>query len=381
MESTSVPKKRIAYIDIARGLGILLVVAGHNDLALVSPYLHRWIYSFHMPLFFFLSGYFFKSGVPLGVLLKKRFNGLLKPYIFTILLIYGVSVSFGKMGFATALRRMVKSVYASGYYLDWVQLWFIPHLFLLSFYALLFYVLFKPGKNHWLRILALTGSQVLGVYAIGTFWEYPISLFGKEYVLFGLPFSADLLLVSGFFFILGSEIRMLLKGDFLEKVWVAVISGLALFASNYFFVDFIDFNIRTYPNWFVSTLEALLGILFILSLSTQIAKRTSRLSVVLQYVGNAALFILIFHVPIQAFWGDKIRAVGGSEGLSILLGFVMGVLVSLLIYELFIRNNPTALWWFGRKANMSAAVSSSGGETEKPNGAGISAVPKDSENK
>ena len=349
---------------MAKGIGILLVALAHADVSLVSPYLHKFIYAFHMPLFFFLSGYFFKPAVPFGVLLKKRFNGLLKPYIFTILLIYGVSVSFGKMSFATALRRMVKSVYASGYYLDWVQLWFIPHLFLLSFYALLFYALFKPGKNHWLRILTLTGLQVLGVYAIDTFWGYPVSLFGKEYVLFGLPFSADLLLVSGFFFVLGREVRKVLRGEFLEKVWVVVISGLALFVSNYFFVDFIDFNIRTYPNWFVSTLEGLLGILFVLSLSTQIAKRTSRLSSFLQYVGNAALFIIIFHVPVQAFWGDKIQAVGGSEGLSILLGFVMGVLVSLLIYELFIRNNPTALWWFGRKVNGSAAVSSSGGEAE-----------------
>jgi fucose 4-O-acetylase-like acetyltransferase len=360
MESASIPRKRIAYIDVARGIGILLVVAGHNDVSLVAPYLHQWIYSFHMPLFFFLSGYFFKPAIPFGELLKKRFNTLLKPYIFTILLIYGVSVSFGKMSFETALRRLAKSAYASGYYLDWVQLWFIPHLFLLSFYALLFYALFKPGKNHWPRILALSGLYALGVYAIGTFWDYPVSLFGKEYVLFGLPFSADLLLVSGFFFVLGSEIRNLLKGDFFEKVWVTVISGTVLFASNYFFVDFIDFNGRFYPNWYLSTLEALLGITFVLSLSTQIAKHTKRLSTLLQYVGNASLFILIFHVPIQAFWGDKIQAVGGSLGLSIALGFVFGVLVSVLIYELFIRNNPTALWWFGR----TTAVSSSGVEAK-----------------
>jgi len=340
------------------------VVAAHNDLALVAPYLHRWIYSFHMPLFFFLSGYFFKPAISFGILLKKRFNTLLKPYIFTVLLIYGTSVSFGKMSFETALRRMVKFAYGSGYYLDWVQLWFIPHLFLLSFYALLFYTIFKPGKNHWLRILVLLGLQALGVYAIGNFWDYPIRLFGKEYVLFGLPFSADLLPVSGFFFVLGSEVRRLLKSDFFEKVWVTVISGAALFASNYFLVDFIDFNGRFYPNWFVSTLEALLGILFVVALSTHIAKGTKRLSSGLQYVGNASLFILIFHVPVQAFWGEKIQAVGGSVGFSIALAFVVGVLVSLMIYELFFRNNPTALWWFGRTVSKPEKNSSSGEGTE-----------------
>ncbi len=365
MEPASVPQKRIAYIDVAKGIGILLVVAAHNDLILVSPFLHRWIYSFHMPLFFFLSGYFFKPAISFGVLFKKRFNTLLKPYIFTVLLIYGTSVSFGKMSFETALRRMAKFAYGSGYYLDWVQLWFIPHLFLLSFYALLFYTIFKPEKNHWLRILVLLGLQALGVYAIATFWEYPIRLFGKEYVLYGLPFSADLLPVSGFFFILGNEVRRLLKSDFFEKVWVVVISGLALLASNYFLVDFIDLNIRFYPDWFVSTLEALLGILFVFSLSTHIAKRTKRLSSVLQYVGNASLFILIFHVPIQGFLGEKIQAVGGSVGLSIALAFVLGVLISLLIYELFFRNNPTALWWFGRTVSKPVNNSSSSGGSER----------------
>ena len=52
--------KRIEYIDIARGIGILLVVMGHNDFSLISPFLFKLIYSFHMPLFFFMSGIFFK---------------------------------------------------------------------------------------------------------------------------------------------------------------------------------------------------------------------------------------------------------------------------------------------------------------------------------
>ena len=52
--------KRLHYIDIAKGIGILLVALAHNDLAGYAPFLYHWIYSFHMPLFFFLSGLFFK---------------------------------------------------------------------------------------------------------------------------------------------------------------------------------------------------------------------------------------------------------------------------------------------------------------------------------
>ena len=102
-------QKRVLYIDIAKGIGILLVVLAHNDLSGYHPYLHRLIYAFHMPLFFFLSGIFFKPERKFKELFKRRFDGLIKPLIFVILLIYGISVFFRKMCFATAGGRLLKS--------------------------------------------------------------------------------------------------------------------------------------------------------------------------------------------------------------------------------------------------------------------------------
>ena len=46
--------ERIAWIDAAKGIGILLVVLGHTFN--IPVWLHNWIYSFHMPLFFLLAG-------------------------------------------------------------------------------------------------------------------------------------------------------------------------------------------------------------------------------------------------------------------------------------------------------------------------------------
>jgi uncharacterized membrane protein YcfT len=48
--------ERIAWIDVARGIGILLVVLGHLESGLSN----RVIYAFHIP-FFFLSGYVHKT--------------------------------------------------------------------------------------------------------------------------------------------------------------------------------------------------------------------------------------------------------------------------------------------------------------------------------
>ena len=142
--------KRIEYIDIAKGIGILLVVLGHNDFEVISVFAQRLIYSFHMPLFFFLSGYFLNTAIPFFEFIKKRSNTLLKPFLFTVLLIYFTSVSFEKMGFNTAITRTVKSLYGSGHYLDWVQLWFLPHLFAVSLYAFLFIALVSKLRNRWI---------------------------------------------------------------------------------------------------------------------------------------------------------------------------------------------------------------------------------------
>ena len=49
--------KRIDWIDAAKGFAILLVMMGHSD---PPEVVMTWLYTFHVPLFFFLSGYVFK---------------------------------------------------------------------------------------------------------------------------------------------------------------------------------------------------------------------------------------------------------------------------------------------------------------------------------
>jgi fucose 4-O-acetylase-like acetyltransferase len=346
--------KRIEYIDIARGIGILLVVLGHNDFGYISPFGYKLIYSFHMPLFFFLSGYFLNVSVPFVDFFKKRFNSLLKPYLFTIFLIYFASVSFNFMSFGTAIRRIVKSMYGAGQYIDWVQLWFLPHLFVVSLYAFLFFVLFGRWNNRYIRWVALVVTLGISSLFLKDFYPFTLSVFGKQYELFGLPFSLDLVLLSGFFFILGSEIRQVASEKTFENIDLLIGSGVALLLSVYFSAARNDFNTRTYESYIINTIEAVTGILFVLALSRQIELRTNRLASLFKYFGQTSLFILLFHVPIQDFWGQKVFAVVNNQQFAIWLGFFMGVAGSVLIYELFIKANPVASWWFGRKMDTPA---------------------------
>ncbi len=344
--------KRIEYIDIARGIGILLVVMGHNDFGYISPLGYKVIYSFHMPLFFFLSGYFLSTTLGFWSFLKKRFNSIMKPYFFTLFLIYAGSLSFGKMGFQMALGRIIKAMYGTGRYIDWVQLWFLPHLFVVSIYAFLFYALLKRINNKIVLWIALFLTLGMASLFLKNFYPFSISLAGKSYELFGLPYSLDLILLSGFFFILGSEIRQFALDETWGNVFLLIITGVGVILLNIFVPAKIDFNTRTYESFVLNTIEAVTGIAFILALSRQIELHTDKLASVFKYLGRISLIILIFHVPIQDFWGQKVRGVVDNIPLSIWIGFFMGVLGPILIYELFIKFNPVASFWFGREAEL-----------------------------
>lgn len=71
-------KKRIGWLDICKGIGIILVILGHvySDAYPVKI----WIYSFHMPLFFFVSGYL-KGLFKKKTTFKEKIITLIIPYL------------------------------------------------------------------------------------------------------------------------------------------------------------------------------------------------------------------------------------------------------------------------------------------------------------
>ena len=339
--------KRIEYIDIAKGIGILLVVMGHNDFGLVSPFFYKFIYAFHMPLFFFVSGMFFKAELPFLTVLRRRFDTLLKPYIFTILLIFFMTISFTKVNFDMATMRVIKAMYANGHYIDWVQLWFLPHLFALNIFAFGFYWLVKRSNLPWLKWVLLIAILVVGWLLLSVFWPFTLSVLGRQFELYGLPLSIDLVLVSGFFFILGCEVNKSIPGEFFGHPLILFATLAGLLAMVKFLPQTIDFNTRFYESLPINTLEVLLGITFILAVSKQI-ERVPRLSAVFRYVGQASLVILIFHVPIQETWGEKMMYLFNNQALSYWIAYFAGVLLPIGINAFFIQPNPRVRVFFGQ---------------------------------
>lgn len=84
MENTMINKKRIEWVDIAKGIGIFLMVMGHTGIPRIG---NQWIYSFHMPLFFFISGFLFQpEKYSPCEFIGRKMKTLVVPYIFFIFL-------------------------------------------------------------------------------------------------------------------------------------------------------------------------------------------------------------------------------------------------------------------------------------------------------
>lgn len=339
--------KRVEYVDIAKGIGITLVVMGHNDFALISPFAHKLIYSFHMPMFFFMSGMFFKPDIPFWTFVRQRFNRVLRPFLFMILFIFFTSISFSKVSILEAGRRLVKSMYGSGQYLDWVQLWFLPHLFVAGLFAYLFVRAIRQRLLFRLRWAILIVLYVVGVLSLNLFYPFKLNLLGKDFTLYGLPFSLDLVLISGFFFILAYELNQTRYASFLENPWILLIAALMLTFLVWYFPAKIDFNIRQFDSLPINTIEALLGITFIIALSKQL-ERVGWLSTLFKYIGQASLVILIFQVPIQDYWGQKLFALTDNLQFSYWISFLIGVIGPIAINALFIRPNAILREWFSQ---------------------------------
>ena len=72
--------KRIEYLDMARGIAILAIVLGH---IYATNFVKVWICSFHVALFFIISGCLikYKDNQQISLIIKSRIKNILIPYI------------------------------------------------------------------------------------------------------------------------------------------------------------------------------------------------------------------------------------------------------------------------------------------------------------
>lgn len=102
--------------------GIILVVIGHSgftspDIANRLSIFHQWIYTFHMPLFFFISGYLYSltnrsfQQIDNGRFIAKKFNRLLIPYFVLGVVIFIIKYVFANLSTADRIFSIDSFLY------------------------------------------------------------------------------------------------------------------------------------------------------------------------------------------------------------------------------------------------------------------------------
>jgi acyltransferase len=312
-------KKRIHWIDICRGIAIILVMYGHLFASDKSRY---FIYSFHMPLFFFISGLVFKPVMDKSFLsiTYKYIKQLLIPYfifaIFTYLFAL-VSQSAGDVSIGGITYQIFGVLYGNGNngMLGYnVVLWFLPCLFItkLSFAAITKNVL--SSKKIMILLIA---SAVFGSFLATTLpWlKLPFSL---EVALTGLPF-----LGAGYLFRIdknlfyGFEKYKLLIAPF-ALFFTAIIAGLNFHMSGLQ----VDLRVNQLNNIPLFYLGAFGGIISWMAVSQIISK-----NIFLEYIGKHSLVIFVWHNILLADLENIVNALFSQGMIHVIKPFMSTIYV------------------------------------------------------
>lgn len=160
-------KERVYWCDIAKSIGIFLMVCGHTS---IPSIISNWIYSFHMPLFFIISGFFFskKGEGMLAPYIIRKVKSLLVPYFKYSIVVYVGMILIGVPDYHALL------VGWKGY-----ALWFIPVLF---FTEICFALLVKI--NYYYVVVFLMGGIGYVLYENVIFLPYKIEVVFSSVMFF-----------------------------------------------------------------------------------------------------------------------------------------------------------------------------------------------------
>lgn len=192
-------RERRTEIDVAKGFALFLVIFGH--IVTMHHTLFRWIFAFHMPAFFFLSGMTFRPEKypDYPAYIKDKGRRLLLPYL---------AITFGAMAICLLRPDYRLPILEDGwrYQLKWIfwyaqpqhlyvgQIWFLAALFLAELFALAWIRTF----DHRSLLAKCYSLLLLAVAAVNIRQIFPLLPIGER-----LPWKVDSALCASVFVITG----------------------------------------------------------------------------------------------------------------------------------------------------------------------------------
>ncbi len=327
--------KRIDWIDTARGIGLLLVFLGHMRV----PYLSAWIYTFHMPLFFFLSGMLYPGceKYSFSEFAWRRFKGLVIPYfaLGAVIALFYCAVYFYYDRPQATYVNMVRSFLIQEHY--WT-IWFLAALYLTQ----IIYYCVDKCVNRW-RYASFVLSSAICVFGL---LRYRMG-WGS------LPWNLDIAFIAQFFFHVGyrfmhnHRVLEFFTGEIssMKRIGIIVLCFVVNYVAGKACIvlsnQSLDMSIGMYGNEALSMISAFAGILAVLALSPVIH------SAFLTYLGRNTMILFSWHSRIvlvlcgmvYAHYGLFQSQALGIEVLRALTSLIVILLVLVPVNE-FIKRLP-----------------------------------------
>lgn len=280
-------KKYYSWANIAKGLGIILVIAGHSYPP--GSEICKFIFLFHMPLFFLIAGFFFnfeKYENNFKLLLSSSAKRLLLPQLIFLLVIYNNS----------SLINIPSFLYATGKPITDLNIfpiqWFLFCIFALRIILWCF-----------LKIMNKINLPVIFNILIAFCISYLGTIIGKKSIF--LPWSIDIAMAALYISYMG----FLLKhyNFFKIKKIYHIIFCLFFIIYETLILKYCSYqnyglsmNERFYSNPLISINSSILLSVLLIYLSMLIEKFgkfpvTKYLNIILQYFGMNSIIVYLFH--------------------------------------------------------------------------------------
>lgn len=340
---------RDQIIDVAKGLGIVFVVVGHINSETLKT-LQSFVYQFHVPLFFILSGIFLEVRTDMKAFAIKRFKRLYIPAILwnTIFYILIVILQYytmnNKVAIADFLKHNILQLFGLRTNALGGAIWFLYTLMRASIiYALIekFLRTFITREQLHLSCIAVVS------FAIGFLTQLPFEL-EKDFV--GLFFMC----IGRCYYISGAHIAIINQRSLTKSIIVTVSALILIISLRY---NTFDIAYNNYGHFYISIGTSLLGTLMTICVSSIITIESASVRKYLCYIGQKSMWILIghfaafkivilfeilyYHVPMSnIFAHPTFNAYGIWSVLYVAIGIFLPVLTS-IIYKKYIISKRT----------------------------------------
>ncbi len=339
--------ERIAHIDVAKGISILLVVLLHTEIKRFWIEIFDYMGLVRLPLFFVLSGVFYKYNT-LNYILSKKSNSLLKPYFFTLLIVSFIAIAlYG----SKELWQLKGVLYGTGVLLPrmWYQNWYLPHLWLVFVSATIMLKLINIDTSQKLKwVIIAIMLMFFGYNLFDTLWYFDLEILNVSIKIPGLPFNADVIFSSLGLFLLGFILKDEIKSHVPNKAMTLV--SLLVFVYCVSMGAKASIYSRELQLPFLVVLGSISGVYLIITMSFYIAKHTNYVKKIFIYLGQSSLIILIFHVFYYMISKNVLSSLlPNTPNINIIIASIFCIYASLLTKQFIDNNNLLRIFYYVHK--------------------------------